>query len=129
MQFEDDDNAIAQAWAGRQGQDAAQAEQAVADAGRALRKAERRLRAALDVLPEGIVLLDEHGRYIHWNEEYARIYHKSADLFLPGIRLADTLRMGIARGDYPEAAGREEEWLAVKLMLKNEAAIERPVFP
>jgi hypothetical protein len=29
---------------------------------------------------------------------------------------ADTLRIGVARGDYPEAAGREEEWMAERLM-------------
>jgi hypothetical protein len=32
-----------------------------------------------------------------------------------GARLVDTLREGIARGDYPEAHGREEEWLADRL--------------
>ena len=30
---------------------------------------------------------------------------------LPARKLDDTLRIGIARGDYPEAIGREEEWL------------------
>ena len=28
------------------------------------------------------------------------------------MRLEDTLRIGVARGDYPEAIGREEEWIA-----------------
>ncbi|MCW2197591.1 putative bifunctional diguanylate cyclase/phosphodiesterase, partial [Bradyrhizobium elkanii] len=27
----------------------------------------------------------------------------------------DTIRIGVARGDYPEAAGREEEWIAERL--------------
>jgi len=113
-----DDENPGQQWAGPQGGSAiAQAEQAAAAAEHAVRVAEERLRAAVDALPQGIVFLDPDGRYILWNEEYARIYHKTADLFRPGIRLADTLRMGVLRGDYPEAFGREEEWLAERLAL------------
>ena len=77
--------------------------------------AERRLRDALDALPEGIVFLDADGRYILWNQRYAEIYHKSSDLFRVGARLADTLRIGVARGDYPDAIGREEAWLSERL--------------
>ena len=36
-------------------------------------------------------------------------------MFKPGARLQDTIRIGIERGDYPEAAGREEEWIAERL--------------
>jgi diguanylate cyclase (GGDEF)-like protein/PAS domain S-box-containing protein len=75
------------------------------------------LRNAIEVLPEGIVFLDAEGRYVMWNERYAEIYRNSADLFAPGARLADTLRIGVERGDYPEAIGREEEWLAARLAL------------
>jgi signal transduction histidine kinase/ActR/RegA family two-component response regulator len=86
--------------------------EALALAERQARAAEARLRAALDALPEGVVFLDAEGRYILWNQRYAEIYHRSADLFAPGARLIDTLRVGVARGDYPDAVGREEEWLA-----------------
>ncbi len=81
------------------------------------RKAERRLREAIDVLPEGVVFLDAEGRYILWNKKYAEIYHRSADLFAPGRKLADTLKIGVARGDYPDAIGREEDWIADRLAL------------
>ncbi|MGE3141962.1 MAG: putative bifunctional diguanylate cyclase/phosphodiesterase, partial [Hyphomonadaceae bacterium] len=85
--------------------------QSASRAAAAARKAEERLRAAIDALPEGVVFLDPEHRYILWNQRYAEIYKKSADLFAPGARLEDTLRVGVARGDYPEAAGREEEWM------------------
>ncbi len=81
------------------------------------RKAERRLRDAIDALPEGVVFLDNEGRYILWNEKYAEIYHRSADLFAPGRRLVDTLRIGVDRGDYPDAEGREDAWLAERIAL------------
>ncbi|QGM98757.1 putative bifunctional diguanylate cyclase/phosphodiesterase [Methylocystis parvus] len=82
------------------------------------RAAERKgdlLRAAMDELPEGVVLLDPDGRYIHWNRSYAEIYARSADLFRIGVRMVDTLREGVARGDYPEAFGREAEWVEERM--------------
>jgi diguanylate cyclase (GGDEF)-like protein/PAS domain S-box-containing protein len=79
------------------------------------RKAHSRLRDAIDILPEGIVFLDSDGRYILWNQQYADIYKRSADLFQPGAKLVDTLRVGVERGDYPEAKGREEEWMKERL--------------
>src|SRR6201999_3011939 len=95
----------------------AEAEAAVAEA----RKSHERLRQAIDLLPQGIVFLDGEGRYILWNKKYAEIYSRSADLFEPGARLADTIRVGVARGDYPEAVGREEEWIAERLARLSQA--------
>src|SRR5216684_7329414 len=89
----------------------AEAEAAIADA----RKSHERLREAIDILPQGIVFLDADGRYILWNKKYAEIYNRSSDLFKPGARLEDTIRIGVERGDYPEAIGREEEWIAERL--------------
>jgi signal transduction histidine kinase/CheY-like chemotaxis protein len=83
----------------------------------AAERAERRLREGIDALPEGIVFLDAEGRYILWNKRYAEIYERSSDLFREGAKLADTLRIGVARGDYPQAIGREEAWLAERMAL------------
>jgi diguanylate cyclase (GGDEF)-like protein/PAS domain S-box-containing protein len=88
-----------------------EAEAAIAEA----RKSHERLREAIDILPQGIVFLDADGRYILWNKKYAEIYSRSSDLFVPGARLQDTIRIGVSRGDYPEAIGREEEWIAERL--------------
>ncbi|MGX7745342.1 putative bifunctional diguanylate cyclase/phosphodiesterase [Rhodopseudomonas parapalustris] len=79
------------------------------------RRSHARLREAIDILPQGIVFLDADGRYILWNKRYAEIYKASADQFEPGARIQDTMRIGIARGDYPEAIGHEEEWIAERL--------------
>jgi diguanylate cyclase (GGDEF)-like protein/PAS domain S-box-containing protein len=89
----------------------AEVEAAIADA----RKSHERLREAIDILPQGIVFLDADGRYILWNKKYAEIYNRSSDQFKPGARLRDTIRVGVERGDYPEAIGREEEWIAERL--------------
>ena len=79
--------------------------------------AHERLREALEILPQGIVFLDNEGRYILWNQKYADIYKRSADLFKVGARLEDTLRIGVERGDYPAAVGREEAWIRERLEL------------
>src|SRR6202795_2166478 len=89
----------------------AEAEAAIAEA----RKSHERLREAIDILPQGIVFLDAEGRYILWNKKYSEIYGRSSDLFKPGARLQDTIRIGVERGDYPEAIGREEAWIAERL--------------
>ena len=89
----------------------AETEAAIAEA----KKSHERLREAIDILPQGIVFLDPDGRYILWNKKYSEIYSRSADLFEYGARLQDTLRIGVERGDYPEAFGREEEWIAERL--------------
>ena len=86
----------------------AEAQAAIADA----RKSHERLREAIEILPQGIVFLDADGRYILWNKKYSEIYSRTADLFEPGARLQDTIRIGVERGDYPEAIGHEEEWIA-----------------
>src|SRR6476619_3963735 len=89
----------------------AEVEAAVADA----RRSHERLREAIDILPQGIVFLDPEGRYILWNKKYSEIYNRSSDLFAPGARLQDTIRIGVERGDYPAAVGREDEWIAERL--------------
>ena len=89
----------------------AEAQAATAEA----QQAHARLREAIDILPHGLVFLDAEGRYILWNQKYADIYKRSADLFKPGAKLADTLRVGVARGDYPEAIGHEEAWIAERV--------------
>ncbi|QQO33813.1 EAL domain-containing protein [Bradyrhizobium diazoefficiens] len=92
-------------------QSRAETEAAIVEA----RKSHERLRQAVDLLPQGIVILDPEGRYVLWNKQYSEIYSKTADLFQEGARLEDTLRIGVARGDYPEAAGHEDEWIAERL--------------
>jgi len=89
----------------------AEAEAALIEA----RKSHERLREAIDILPQGIVVLDGEGRYILWNKRYAEIYSRSADLFKPGAKLSDSIRIGVARGDDSEATGRKEEWIAERL--------------
>ncbi len=79
------------------------------------RKAHDRLHEAIDLLPQGIVFFDAEGRFILWNRKYAEIYHTTSHMFRPGARFEDIVRAGVANGCYPEAKGREEEWIAERM--------------
>jgi diguanylate cyclase (GGDEF)-like protein len=61
------------------------------------------------------------------NERYREIYALSADLMVPGARFEDILRGGIARGQYPAAAGKEEEFIQMRLAAhrKGKAPIQQ----
>ena len=92
---------------------------AVAASTRAERAAEEaqaahaRLREAFEVVPEGLVLFDADDRYVLWNSRYAEVYGGSE--IGTGKRFEDVLRQGLAGGQYPDAKGREEVWLADRM--------------
>lgn len=95
---------------------------------RALEAAERRaddaeslLRETIEAIPSGIVVLDAERRFVLWNERYADFYRESAEFLQKGWRLDDMLVAGMARGAYPDAVGREREWLAERV-----ARLENP---
>ena len=73
------------------------------------------LRDAFDCIGEGFVIFDADDRLVLCNEAYRKMYPENADLNVPGSRYENIIRAAIAAGRYPEAAGREEEWLAERL--------------
>jgi diguanylate cyclase (GGDEF)-like protein/PAS domain S-box-containing protein len=73
-----------------------------------------RLVEALEVVPEGIALMDADDRLVLWNRHYAETYSLTEKI-VAGMRFEDILRDGLARGQYADAIGREEEWLAQRL--------------
>jgi PAS domain S-box-containing protein len=88
-----------------------QAEQAEREAN----EAHMRLREAFDVVPEGLALFDQEDRYVLWNKRYLELYPETGEDIQVGRTFEDVLRAGLAKGQYPDAAGREAEWLAARL--------------
>ncbi|WP_285670775.1 PAS domain-containing hybrid sensor histidine kinase/response regulator [Paralimibaculum aggregatum] len=74
-----------------------------------------RLFAAVEVLSDGFALYDAEDRLVMCNSRYREIYALSAEVMEPGTPFAEILRFGLERGQYAEALGREEEWLAERL--------------
>jgi len=81
----------------------------------ALDQAERRMRTAIEALPDGFVIFDADDRLVVCNERYRQTYDRSRDVIRPGVRFEELVRHGVAHGQYPEAAGREEAWIAERL--------------
>ena len=99
-------NRVKRAFGGAAGQDELLRSQQQAEA--QLLEQKLQLDTALNNMAQGLCMFDAAARLL-------LCYKRSADLFQSGARLEDTLRIGVARGDYPEAAGREEEWIAERL--------------
>jgi two-component system cell cycle sensor histidine kinase PleC len=79
------------------------------------RAAEARLLDAIDSLNEGFVLFDRDDRLVLCNRKYRELYAISADLLQPGARFEEIIREGAKRGQYVEAMGRIETWVAERL--------------
>lgn len=74
------------------------------------------LRGAIDVIDEAFVLYDPEDRLVLCNEKYRAVYAQSADLIQVGARFEDIIRGGAERGQYPDAIGRIDAWVAERMV-------------
>ncbi len=77
--------------------------------------ARARLQDAIDALPDGFALYDREDRLVICNSHYRRQYRASAPAIIVGNTFEAILRYGLARGQYPQAAGRDADWLRERL--------------
>ncbi len=73
------------------------------------------LRGAIDAIDEAFVLYDPDDRLVFCNDKYREIYSTSADLIVPGASFEEIVRAGAQRGQYAEAIGCVEEWVAERV--------------
>ncbi|NVO07561.1 MAG: PAS domain S-box protein, partial [Rhodoferax sp.] len=73
------------------------------------------LRGAIEAINEAFVLFDPQDRLVLCNDKYRAMYTKSADLMLPGASFESIIRGGAERGQYVEALGRVDEWVAERM--------------
>jgi PAS domain S-box-containing protein len=88
-----------------------------------------RLREVVESLNEGFVYYDAEDRLSLCNAKYREIYATSADLLEVGRTFEDIIREGARRGQYHEAVGRVDEWVAERLARRrrDEVAHEQPL--
>ncbi|HLH89061.1 MAG TPA: PAS-domain containing protein [Xanthobacteraceae bacterium] len=86
---------------------------------RRVQEANAYLRDVIEALPAGLILYDHEDRFVLCNKRFDAIYQKTADLRVPGMRFEDILRVGMARGFYNEAEGRDEAWLKERVAAHN----------
>ncbi|MCV2370387.1 PAS-domain containing protein [Roseateles oligotrophus] len=82
-----------------------------------VRRAEVLLRGAIDAVNEAFVLYGPDDRLVFCNEKYRQMYAASADLIVPGASFEEIIRGGALRGQYIEAQGRIDEWVAERLAI------------
>lgn len=67
---------------------------------------------AIETLPDGVLIWDQEDRLVFANSAYKRLYPEVADALVRGVSQADILQIGIRLKAFPDAVGREDEWLA-----------------
>ena len=79
------------------------------------------LRAALEIVDEAFVLYDPDDRLVLCNDKYRALYALSAEAIVPGATFEQIIRFGAERGQYAEAVGRVDEWVAERMVAHREA--------
>ncbi len=89
---------------------------------RRVEQAETLLRDAVENFAEGFVIYDQDDRLVMCNQAYRKRYPESVDLLVPGTPYEDIVWRGLRLGKYPDARGREDEWLAERMRQRREAS-------
>lgn len=86
-----------------------------------------RFEHALNSIPEGFAMYDRDDILVAFNSKYAELYKHTAPAIKVGASFETIMRYGLENGQYPEAEGQEEDWLAERLDRENRkrAPVER----
>ena len=96
---------------------------------RDLEVARQQLLDAVEGLNDGFVYFDCEDRLVIANRRFRELYAQSDAAIVPGARLEDILRHGLARGQFADAVGREEAWLQEQLSVQTSEGGVRHVLP
>jgi sigma-B regulation protein RsbU (phosphoserine phosphatase) len=96
---------------------------------REVRVARGRLVAAVEALDDGFAYFDAEDRLVLANSRYRELYNEVAGEIVEGARFVDLLRLGLARGQFPDALGREEAWIQERLRAHSQSKPVRQVLP
>jgi len=77
--------------------------------------ARQQLGRVLEAIDAGFILFDPEGRLVAWNRRFCELYDMLSPLMHPGVTFETLYRYGLQQGQFPEAAGCEEEWLADRM--------------
>lgn len=80
------------------------------------------LTESIEILPDGFALFDADDRLLICNEQYRRVYPELAHAIRPGQHFEEILREGLRCGQFPQARGREKDWLVERLAAHRTSA-------
>lgn len=73
------------------------------------------LEDAIETLPEAFALYDQDDRLVACNSQFRKVYPLMTPLMRTGQSFEDMLRHGVQAGQFPEATGREDTWIAARM--------------
>jgi len=79
------------------------------------------LKNAIEAIPSGFALYDKNDRLAIINAKFRESYKTSADIIKIGASFEEILRAAVVRGQFPEAAGHEEEWIKARIDIHHAA--------
>ncbi len=91
-------------------------------------RAETLLRDIIEAIPDGVAAFDADDRLIVWNKAFPQTYPKVADIIRKGMSFADMVRLGVERGQFPQAGtspARQEAW--IEACMRDHAQAARPL--
>ena len=74
-------------------------------------KMRNHLKNAIEALPDGVVIWDNEERLVAVNSAYGAMYPEISEMLVEGVSQDKILRVGVQRRAFPDAWGREEEWI------------------
>jgi signal transduction histidine kinase/DNA-binding response OmpR family regulator len=84
--------------------------------------AEALFRDAIESFSGGVIICDAADRIAHSNGYMRDRFPECAELLRPGVSFEEFTRAVVAAGNYPDAVGRENEWIAERMSAHRAAA-------
>ncbi len=85
-----------------------------------VQRASALLRGSIDALDDAYALFDADGILVLCNQPYRDLYPLCAELMVPGVRFEDIVRTGAERGQYADAIGRVDAWVAERMAIHRQ---------
>ncbi|MBC7619063.1 MAG: PAS domain S-box protein, partial [Candidatus Saccharibacteria bacterium] len=80
-----------------------------------VRHSQALLTSSIEALDDAFVLYDENDRLVLCNHRYQEFYPMVASMLVPGNRFEDIIRFGAQQGQYTDALGGEDAWVAERM--------------
>ena len=75
----------------------------------------RRVREALDAMPDGMAFYDSEDRLVLWNHRYAELNPELCSNLKVGMTFGEIIQIGLDEDLYADARGRQAEWIEERL--------------
>ena len=75
----------------------------------------KRLREAMDAMPDGMAYYDAEDRLVLWNQRYEEMVPELSPALRVGITFREIIEIGLAQDLYSDARGRQAEWFQDRL--------------